>query len=160
MAEHTANYNLEKQQGNEFVSIEGINGNFDIIDTEIKVAQDKADQALEVAGDAQTVNGHTVESDVPANAKFTDTIYIHPTTHSPGIIAQDANNRFVTDAEKASWNGKAAGTHTHTKSQITDFPASFPANGGNSDTVDGVHIQVQTTTPSSLSNNILCIVYE
>lgn len=26
-------------------------------------------------GDADTVNGHTVECDVPANAKFTDTIY-------------------------------------------------------------------------------------
>lgn len=30
--------------------------------------------------------------------------------------------------------------HTHTKSQITDFPASLPANGGNSDTVDGKHV--------------------
>ena len=27
--------------------------------------------------------------------------------------------------------------HTHTKSQITDFPSSLPANGGNSDTVNG-----------------------
>lgn len=27
---------------------------------------------------AERVNGHTVESDVPANAKFTDTIYVHP----------------------------------------------------------------------------------
>lgn len=26
-------------------------------------------------GNAETVNGHTVESNVPANAKFTDTIY-------------------------------------------------------------------------------------
>ena len=33
----------------------------------------------------------------------------------------------------------AATTHTHTKSQITDFPASLPANGGNADTVDGKH---------------------
>ena len=29
-------------------------------------------------GNADTVNGHTVESDVPQNAKFTDTVYIHP----------------------------------------------------------------------------------
>ena len=28
--------------------------------------------------DAETVNGHTVESDVPAGAIFTDTVYIHP----------------------------------------------------------------------------------
>lgn len=31
-------------------------------------------------GDASTVNGHTINGDVPADAKFTDTIYIHPTT--------------------------------------------------------------------------------
>lgn len=31
-------------------------------------------------GNATTVNNHTVESDVPANAKFTDTVYTHPTS--------------------------------------------------------------------------------
>jgi hypothetical protein len=36
-------------------------------------------------------------------------------------------------------DGKAASSHTHTKSQITDFPTSLPANGGNADTVDGHH---------------------
>ena len=30
-------------------------------------------------GNSATVNGHTVNSDVPANAKFTDTVYTHPT---------------------------------------------------------------------------------
>ena len=41
--------------------------------------------------------------------------YVHPTSHSPAIINQDANNRFVTDTEKAAWNGKA-GTGTATSS--------------------------------------------
>jgi hypothetical protein len=41
MAEYTENFNLEKQKGNDYVDIDGINGNFDIIDTEIKNAQDK-----------------------------------------------------------------------------------------------------------------------
>lgn len=31
-------------------------------------------------GDADTVGGHTVGADVPANAKFTDTVYTHPTS--------------------------------------------------------------------------------
>ena len=34
--------------------------------------------------------------------------YTHPATHPPSIIAQDASNRFVTDAEKATWNAKAS----------------------------------------------------
>lgn len=35
--------------------------------------------------------------------------------------------------------GKAAASHSHTISQISDFPASLPANGGDADTVDGMH---------------------
>ena len=31
-------------------------------------------------GDADTVSGHTVATNVPANAKFTDTVYTHPST--------------------------------------------------------------------------------
>lgn len=34
--------------------------------------------------------------------------------------------------------GAAAKTHTHSKSQITDFPSSLPANGGNAATVGGL----------------------
>lgn len=30
-------------------------------------------------GDADTVNGHTVGADIPADAQFTDTVYTHPT---------------------------------------------------------------------------------
>lgn len=45
-----------------------------------------------------------------------------------------------------SWDGISSkpesfppNPHTHSKSQITDFPTSLPANGGNADTVDGKH---------------------
>lgn len=34
--------------------------------------------------------------------------YVHPTNHPPSVITQDASNRFVTDAEKTTWNGKAS----------------------------------------------------
>ena len=34
--------------------------------------------------------------------------YTHPASHPASIITQDANNRFVTDAEKAAWNAKEA----------------------------------------------------
>lgn len=33
--------------------------------------------------------------------------YEHPANHPASIITQDATHRFVTDAEKATWNGKA-----------------------------------------------------
>ena len=66
----------------------------------------------------------------------------------------------VTGNIQTQLNGKAASSHTHTKSQITDFPSSLPANGGNSDTVDGFHFIKQTTIPTSLANNVVCFVYE
>lgn len=51
--------------------------------------------------------------------------------------------KSVNGSGNVSWSlseiGAAATSHTHTKSQITDFPSSLPANGGNSDTVDGRH---------------------
>lgn len=33
--------------------------------------------------------------------------YEHPANHPASVIIQDASNRFVTDAEKNTWNGKA-----------------------------------------------------
>ena len=80
------------------------------------------------------------------------------TTYS-NLAAADGgkDDSLVTTGEKYIWNSKAAGTHTHddryytetevdtklsgksdtghthTKSQITDFPYSLPANGGTAD---------------------------
>lgn len=56
------------------------------------------------------------------------------TTYS-NLAAADGgkDDSLVTTGEKYIWNSKAAGNHTHTKSEITDFPTSLPANGGNAD---------------------------
>ena len=82
------------------------------------------------------------------------------TTYS-NLAAADGgkDDSLVTTGEKYIWNSKAAGNHTHddiyytetevdtklsgksdtghthTKSQITDFPTSLPANGGTADKV-------------------------
>ena len=128
-----------------------------------------------------TVNGHAVNADVPANAKFTDTTYETftgasstangtkglvpaPTKGNAGLFLR-SNGTWGTPTDTNTWrpvvdnltttatdqslsanqgkvlkglvDGKAASSHTHTKSQITDFPSSLPANGGNSTTVNG-----------------------
>ena len=125
-------------------------------------------------GNADTVNGHTVNSDVPANAKFTDTTYenfvksgtgaksglvpapsttagttkylredgtwqVPPdtkTTTDDALSSSSTNpvqNKIVSDAlDKKSDTG-----HNHTVSEITDFPDAMPADGGNSETVNG-----------------------
>lgn len=66
----------------------------------------------------------------------------------PTALPADGGNADTVDGKHASYFaainhthtaadiGAAASGHTHTKSQITDFPASLPANGGNSATVN------------------------
>ncbi|BCK01708.1 pyocin knob domain-containing protein [Anaerocolumna chitinilytica] len=57
MAQHTTYYNLEKQQGNDLVNINGINNNFDIIDTEIKEAQNRMQKAVGTLSELKAVTG-------------------------------------------------------------------------------------------------------
>ena len=79
------------------------------------------------AQDAATVSGHTVEINVPADAKFTDTTYTNATGSLDGLMSSEdkakldgieanANNyvhpdnsstRHVTDAQIAAWDAKA-----------------------------------------------------
>lgn len=69
---------------------------------------------------------HTLDKSVPSNAVFTDTVYTHPDSHPATMITQDNTHRFVTDAEKTVWNGKAPASHTHPVSQITGLPTKLP----------------------------------
>lgn len=69
----------------------------------------------------------------------TDAIYMRRATNDAWI--KIANLSGVVEQLK---------THTHTKSQITDFPTSMPANGGNADTVDGVHAYIVTASDTIL----------
>ena len=70
------------------------------------------------------------------------------------IAATDSLNTAIGKLEKALDSKQASGSyaassHTHTKSQITDFPTSLPANGGNADTVDGKHYNEFVQMPLS-----------
>ncbi|MBS5800846.1 hypothetical protein [Zhenhengia yiwuensis] len=72
----------------------------------------------------------------------------------------DTNNSGIVDkAESVAWDGITGkpptfppSAHTHTKSQISDFPTSLPANGGNADTVDGLHASSFTRVHSGSVN--------
>ncbi len=76
------------------------------------------------------------------------------------LISDSADNNAV---KKSLWSGIksvlsglfAAKNHTHTKENITDFPASLPANGGNADTVDGKHAaDFLSLTDGAMTNQI------
>ena len=71
-----------------------------------------------------------------------DTLISQTTTWSSQKIHDSLND--VVDEAKTYANGLAENTaaknHTHTVSEITDFPTELPANGGNADTVGNVSV--------------------
>ncbi|MEK4042004.1 hypothetical protein MHH49_31055 [Paenibacillus sp. FSL F4-0122] len=102
---NTGNLGLKKPEGTDLVDIDDLNYNADIIDTAINNKVDK------VTGKQLSTNDYTAaEKTKLAGIATGATNYTHPATHPPSIIAQDASNRFVTDAEKVAWNGKAPNT--------------------------------------------------
>ncbi len=53
--------------------------------------------------------------------------------------------------DTGTWDGTIP-DHEHTVSDITDFPTSLPANGGDADTLDGLHANEIASNPNLLDN--------
>ena len=91
---------------------------------------------LSADGVSKAINKLSVGEAVPSDGDYYVAQYV-----SGGTTTTSYHRRPVS----ALWNyikSKADSvyakvTHTHTKSQITDFPTSMPANGGNASTVNG-----------------------
>lgn len=63
----------------------------------------------------------------------TDNLHLKKPSADDFYNVDDFNDNF--DTIDAAIAEKASSTHTHKTSEITDFPESLPANGGNADTV-------------------------
>ena len=72
-----------------------------------------------------------------ADKEKLDGIYSTLNTH----IADQV--KHITAEERAAWNSKA---------ELTDIPTELPANGGNADTVDGLHANEIASNPNLLIN--------
>lgn len=160
----TANLGFKKPEGTDVVNIDDLNYNADIADTEIvKKASSTQDGRMakedKVKLDGISAGANKVEqSSTNGNIKINGTektVYTHPgsgtnphgTTKSDvglGNVTNDAQVKRtemgtasgVATLDASGVNAQAPKAHTHTKSQITDFPSSLPANGGNSTTVN------------------------
>ena len=78
------------------------------------------------------------------------TVYKHPDKHPASIITQDANNRFVTDAEKAAWNAKWDYDEETIK-------AVKVYNAVNADTVNGKTVAVDVPPGAKFTDTITTI---
>ncbi|WP_291567018.1 MULTISPECIES: hypothetical protein [unclassified Clostridium] len=81
-----------------------------------------------IVDNAKLVNGHTVECDVPADAKLTDTIYVHPDTHNADMIkyANGKNAEEVKTDLESSINDKASIDHNHDEVYATLKDGKIP----------------------------------
>ena len=141
--EKTTHFNLNKPGASDYVRIEDLNANMDVIDQRL----------FEGGGDADTLGG--VAASQYLQAAESDVRYARPVhTHTreqitdfPAALPADGGDADTVDGKHAdSWytkseadNRYARGSHAHIKAQISDFPTAMPANGGNADTLEGHH---------------------
>lgn len=78
-------------------------------------------------GNASTVNGHTVNSDVPADAKFTDTDTWRPlgTTADTACAGNDSRLSNARPASDVSAWAKASSKPSYSWDEITSKPSTF-----------------------------------
>ena len=69
---------------------------------------------------------YALNKTVPSDAKFTDTVYTHPSSHAATMITEDSTHRFVTDAEKTTWNGALSSAKSYTDTKISALIGSAP----------------------------------
>lgn len=88
-----------------------------------------ATQPVYFSGGKPVAIGYTIAKSVPADAKFTDTNTWRGIQNN---LTSDSTDQSLSAAQgkalKTLVDGKAPISHTHTKSQITDFPTSMPAS--------------------------------
>lgn len=89
-----------------------------------------------------TVNGHTVNSDVPANAVFTDTTYESKSAASGGTAVS-----LVTTGEKYTWNNKSTVPTDHSSTATT-------YGTGNASKYGHVKLSASTSSTSGESGGI------
>lgn len=147
----TTNYGLKKPETNEHYNIEDFNGNFDIIDTELKATTDKMGSATNHISDTENPHNVTAAQIGLENVPNVSTnnqapTYSVATTNETlssgeklsvafGKIAKAVSSLIfhladtvghITSTERATWNAKA---------DKTALNSYFPVSGG---TINGV----------------------
>lgn len=119
MAVFTEKYKLKKPGQEDYYDIKDQNYNMDILEEALTIKTDFAYsnikinntniRANEKEDTFEIVNGENIDFGWDQHSKslrISANKYIHPDKHEPEIINQNINNRFVSDKEKATWNGK------------------------------------------------------
>lgn len=66
---------------------------------------DEKNKLAGISANANKTEGSNINGNIKIDGIET-TVYTHPSTHPASIIVEDSTHRFVTDAEKDTWNNK------------------------------------------------------
>lgn len=145
-------------------TVQNITGLQDALDGKADISAIPASLPAD-GGNADTVGGFTVGANVPADAKFTDTVYTLPEATSSVL------GGVMTDGSTISANGGiisvADNSHGHTianvaglqtaldgKADISAIPTSLPANGGNAATVGGFTVGASVPAGAKFTDTV------
>ena len=106
--------------------------------------------------DSDTVNGHTVEADVPEDAVFTDTTYDPATQSSTGLMsAQDKTklDALQNDALRKTTQTLSAEEKTQARSNIGAIDASIATTKANDAKVLVIESSSFSSLPQTISNS-------
>lgn len=145
--EKTKNLQLNKPDAEDFYNIDDFNQNSEIIDEAIGEQKKSHDDHIADKENPHEVTKEQVELGNVPNVATNDQTPTYTessslTTLTSGekmsvafgkikkavssLISHLADKvSHITEAERKTWNSKAAGDHKHTKSEITDFPSSL-----------------------------------
>ena len=123
---HTHNYAGSSSAGGAATSANKINTN-----------AGSATQPVYFAKGVPVKTTYTLGASVPSDAKFTDTVYTHPSSHSASMI---------TGLATVATSGKY--------SDLSGTPTSLPANGGNADTVGGFTVGVNVPANAKFTDTV------
>lgn len=134
----TSKRKLKKPEYDDPVDIHILNENMDILDNHTHQTSDiQTDGNYRFVSDTEKAAwngkvdkaaGKSLVSDTEITRLLGLYNYTHPANHSPSIISQDVNNRFVTDAEKNTWS-TGANTASSAYSYADSINSSINANG-------------------------------
>jgi hypothetical protein len=89
------------------------NGDVGTASNQVAVGSHSHDEATTGTAGLMSASDKTKLNGIAGNANN----YSHPTSHPASMITQDVNNRFCSDSEKSTWNGKLSGSGV-TKEQL------------------------------------------